>query len=721
MDYYGDTYDLALEKIEKYTSQMQHLSSVLDHYKSIMSLLGKETDFEAMGVIIEGQVETSKNNYEASQAIFEMAKTQKEAAYQELLNAKDDNERELLQKNYDKAVEEFNNAQEQMLSDAEAYGQAIKDALVNSMEQAAKEMEQALSGTWRSFEALQDQMSLHSTRESEYLTTTNKLYETNKMLNQLYQDMEKTDNRAAKQKYSAFAKEIEQLQQKGKLSNLELEIAKQKYKVLEAQIALEEVKNAKSLVRLTRDEEGNFGYVYTADKDKISNAEQALADAENDLYNTQLEAANEYGEKIIQAKIDLTNKLKEIDQKAADDASYREGQYAEDRERILNEYYATIETYSDLYSIATKDDARVVNDAWTSTYREIIVDGGKWQTEITKYTGQVTSAFEQWQTRTTQLTEIVGGNLDQTKEKVDAVKQASKELKDELKDEVVPAVSTTLTNVRNLTTAYASQRTTVLNLAKAYEQLAKSIKAKIQAEAQEAIADAKKESQEQPAQQPTNNEQQVQTQQPSSAPEETGNKLESASVTTQKGVAYAVWNGAWGNGSQRKSQLEQKFGPGAYETYQALVSQHNIESNAKGTGWIKDLGWSVSDPNVIKKLRDTYGPQAFLTGGYTGEWGPEGKLAFLHEKELVLNAEDTENLLTTVTILRELMKAIDLNASWASMGIGMLNAADVGNNNQVLEQQVEIHAEFPNAKDRHEIEEAFNTLINRASQYANRF
>ena len=45
--------------------------------------------------------------------------------------------------------------------------------------------------------------------------------------------------------------------------------------------------------------------------------------------------------------------------------------------------------------------------------------------------------------------------------------------------------------------------------------------------------------------------------------------------------------------------LEQKFGPGAYETYQALVSQHNIAANAAGTGWIKDLGWSVSDPNVI--------------------------------------------------------------------------------------------------------------------------
>jgi hypothetical protein len=47
------------------------------------------------------------------------------------------------------------------------------------------------------------------------------------------------------------------------------------------------------------------------------------------------------------------------------------------------------------------------------------------------------------------------------------------------------------------------------------------------------------------------------------------------------------------------------------------------------------------------------------TGGYTGIWGPEGKLAFLHEKEIVLNKDDTENLLKTVSFIRELVNMID--------------------------------------------------------------
>ena len=38
----------------------------------------------------------------------------------------------------------------------------------------------------------------------------------------------------------------------------------------------------------------------------------------------------------------------------------------------------------------------------------------------------------------------------------------------------------------------------------------------------------------------------------------------------------------------------------------------------------------------------------FDTGGYTGEWGSDGRIAMLHQKELVLNADDTQNLLNAV-------------------------------------------------------------------------
>ena len=44
----------------------------------------------------------------------------------------------------------------------------------------------------------------------------------------------------------------------------------------------------------------------------------------------------------------------------------------------------------------------------------------------------------------------------------------------------------------------------------------------------------------------------------------------------------------------------------------------------------------------------------------------------------------------------------------------------INNNEQQLRQEVKIEASFPNATDKNEILDAFDNLINLASQYANR-
>ena len=93
----------------------------------------------------------------------------------------------------------------------------------------------------------------------------------------------------------------------------------------------------------------------------------------------------------------------------------------------------------------------------------------------------------------------------------------------------------------------------------------------------------------------------------------------------------------------------------------------------------------------------------------------------LHEKELVLNAQDTENFLSAVNLVRDISRSIDLNALASQMGLGFLREAhSIMDSSQTIEQEVTIHAEFPNATNHSEIEEAFNNLINTASQYANR-
>lgn len=126
--------------------------------------------------------------------------------------------------------------------------------------------------------------------------------------------------------------------------------------------------------------------------------------------------------------------------------------------------------------------------------------------------------------------------------------------------------------------------------------------------------------------------------------------------------------------------------------------------------------WSGKESQLKKYF---YG--SFDTGGYTGEWGDDsGRFAMLHQKEIVLNKDDTENFLKTVEMVRQISEMIDLNALSSAGGFNSLFAATSSNLAQTLQQEVTIHAEFPNATDKDQITEAFSDLINLASQYASR-
>ena len=106
------------------------------------------------------------------------------------------------------------------------------------------------------------------------------------------------------------------------------------------------------------------------------------------------------------------------------------------------------------------------------------------------------------------------------------------------------------------------------------------------------------------------------------------------------------------------------------------------------------------------------------SGGYTGAWGSEGKFLLAHEKELILNKQDTANILQAVDIVRSLSESMFNTV--ADIGAGSLasSAAWELAKDFIIEQTVNINAEFPNATDKSEIEAAFEELINLATQHA---
>ena len=62
---------------------------------------------------------------------------------------------------------------------------------------------------------------------------------------------------------------------------------------------------------------------------------------------------------------------------------------------------------------------------------------------------------------------------------------------------------------------------------------------------------------------------------------------------------------------------------------------------------------SLNKIHTTKMGIDRLKKNGMATGGYTGNWNSsDGKIAMLHEKELVLNKEDTSNILSAVDLIR---------------------------------------------------------------------
>ena len=134
--------------------------------------------------------------------------------------------------------------------------------------------------------------------------------------------------------------------------------------------------------------------------------------------------------------------------------------------------------------------------------------------------------------------------------------------------------------------------------------------------------------------------------------------------------------------------------------------------------------WGQRNPNHSDAWYEAYGINAFDTGGYTGAWGPDGKLAMLHEKELVLNKDDTANFLRSLDFSNQMLDSIDRMANLMSVENYLQQVSaifdKIGGMTDQIEQVVHIDAQFPNVRDSKDIEDALNNLINTAAQYAYR-
>ena len=702
-DYYANVLDKVMDKLNNYIDRIEYGTDALNHLMNVMELTANGKNYKNLIDLQAKIVAQAERKYNNSLTIYQnlLEEYQKAEANFHATTFVDKEAKEKAEKELNDFLNQVQEAGQEVMGNYEDMLDAAHQLLEIKLEQAAKDVEEVISGVAGGFEELTRQIDLSSNRQEEYLTKTNQVYEMNKMLRTLRADIDKTDNKAAKQRLNNFGKELEQLKQKDELSQLELDIAQARYKQLQAQIALEEAQNAKSTVRLMRDNEGNYGYVYTANEDKVSDAQQALEDATNELYNIYLNAENDYNQKIIGYAQDMYNAIKEIQE----NTDLTDGEKADRITKIREQYDKLIDDATDLLGIANEglvNEFSAYIEAWTNEYDDTVgnilnnLDDG-----VNDWLNQINAIKNEYQKLQDKYLDIMNQVVDKA---LDIADQGQEEFETELVKMFGPdgVMDQAFESLYNFLTDNEKGLPGINTAIKNIEDIIKELYQRMFNE--------------------TFNQNAVDS-------FYHYNKL-LAYVKDYNDAGEMKYNS---NGALNFTNSNLNYGE-AIQTDEKTAEEiwHLIELGARGyigvnkegrLGYVKNTNGRKDEDayKAAKKALEDKGYSAllrFASGGYTGEWGSEeGKLAMLHEKELVLNQKDTENMLAAVDLVRDIVQMIDMNVLSTAANI---SATNINPFNQELDQNVTITAEFPNATDRNEIEAAFENLVNRAAQYANR-
>lgn len=759
-DIVPDAVDAASERFAAFTDQLEHNTSVLDTIKELYTLQGVTYK------TAEGFNRLQKNSQEKLNAQLASAKLQRgwyEQAAQRLeeaqakLDSLGGDETDLRYDAYKKArdayLEEFNKAQEAYLSSAQEAMETAQDMYLQQIEKAVYEFGQAVSNGV-GLDLLQDKYDHYIEQNERYFDKVNEAYQVSAWYNKLQQDIDNTTNSAHKERLKALQEEINQRREGNKLSQYDLDILNAKYQVLQAQMALEDAQNAKNQIQLVRDSQGNWNYQYTADQDQIANAQQNLLDAENDWYNIAKQQVTDVTGEIVSTWKECQDKIKDIysDMTLTDEERSAQAQeiykyysekikYLEEEKQnaiadmteagnknLIDNAIITGDTITDLTGITTEELKQLVADSgesiadilmknseqlkeiagnntdlidkFNNTYAKDLDDMTQnttnFEDELRKLLDQAQRDFDNYKDKVQNVASETGTTLDNLAQETDKVSEATDQLRergDEAKD--------TLWNMID-----AAQ-----NASDGYLELAQSIWGTV--EALQALASA----------------------QASYAGSKSG--MSGSSKGYDKNTDYAA-------------MIEQGLINGwidyGDDTFNRLLNQRGDKITGEGMGYTNEKeqfsgyhkgdsaqGWAVGQYDTedewrkhLENLKKNYG---LNTGGYTGLFD-DAKLAFLHQKELVLNQSDTENILAAVQAVRtigtdlfkSIEKSLDGNAIAAMALMGQkLNPVATTPIQDSIEQTVHIDkVEFPNVTSRTEIEEAFISLTNDAAQWARR-
>lgn len=746
----NDRYDNLFEKAGQLAAKTEELYGT----KAYGKIVGY---FDTQEKAINGQV---KNLQEAQRRMIKYRNSVKQGS--DAWNEANDAINEMADSISDALLKKLELAQKRF----ELFTQSVEDGF------------QKMFGTW-GLDGVIDDFDKLTEKQDKYFSNFEKFTNISSKIKEINDEIAKTqDPKRAKELADFRDKELSALLAQDKVSQDDYDRAMKMYDIKQKELALQERENAKRTAQLVRDANGNMTYEYVRTETEDLSSEIAdLQKQKDELYAFDSDKVKESAKGVFDTISKYQDKIKELQDKGLDPAEYKK-----ELQKLLNEAEDEIKdktnemnkwlenagkdglsnlqgmvangtitpdqlgvdknTLSSIFS-AMKDGTLTVQDMLSGDFNDFASSIGMTADQLS---GTMDKLLEL----------ILGDNMDIAEAMMDASNKWT---------------STAQQNVNNLGNAYAeymSQATKVLNDYSSSTGRLNDLLNQTNQASQQVISTIDKQTQamlrSQRQTDATSNSvlnlqnrligsngnsglfgsmvqlQRTMNEQLQPSMVNTGKQTD---ILSGKTYNSAVKYNAMGNEARFAYQRVNAFSDQPTKVAMSNIDRitgktnntagafRNVKRDAnEGRNSIIDFSSAISTLAGYGSYKVSGGSTkkaaSLDSGGYTGTWSnstnnAEGRMAILHEKELILNKEDTENILETVKMQRGLMESIKGRGSSVKNSIQNMssNISNIQNSNRMstVEQNITLSPNFPNARDRSEIEAAFEGLLGKASTY----
>ena len=728
-DKIADVIDEMDEATERRKDAFESINDELEYMRDMSELLYGDQAYATQAQTYNLQAHNNEQLLKTLEAA--------QKANQKILEATKDNA--AAQEEYQAALEKEKELQGEILDTRKEIAEAYKDAKEAANNLAVQnwldQFQGEIDGVKVPLKYAQEAWERINENADLYLDELNRAWETEKLQNKYLELINNnTDPAIQKQITDQMNQQLGYLRDKTNLSKYDVEYANAQLEILQKTIALEDARANKNQMRLRRDTQGNYSYVYAASQADIASAENDLLDAQMNGYNISVEANRNSADSFYQKIQAMADQLRD----AANDATLSEEQIAAITADIIKDGYEYLDAMGEQLTTAQKNmiesfiQAAQNLGAENSQAVQIIADE-----LINNVDATVETISDKFVSGVERMIGPDGLALfrEEAEQTRDDIVQNVHDFETAIGD-VNVNIQTPLTDIdTNLQHTTTSMSELADEAQRFYDIMNNNTGVILQAagelaEYQAKLTDAENELSVY-SEKVNKLGQDLETQKTINTQlNATNSDLQRQLEQAKKDAENARNGGGSGSGSGSGGSLTRnRVGEVFY-----LIHYGQVGNEGDRTPNLRNRGYSDREIRAGQKainlayLNDydnedaiSWAAAHMKTGGYTGTWSGantdnNGKLAVLHQKELVLNAADTENILSAVDIIRNIVAALKGNISGGLLTNMISSIGQTGGD--TIEQRVEIKAEFPNATSAREIEEAFDTIANTSYQYA---